>query len=69
MMAVDIFSLGVVLYDTISSGKHRLFLGNNFDELLYNNEHFTGLNDFNHHFIRSIIGDSYLHLLVSMLQL
>ena len=68
-MAVDIFSLGVVFYDTISSGRQRLFEGSDFNELLYNNEHFTGLTDFNHHFIKSTIGDAYLNLLNSMLQL
>jgi hypothetical protein len=68
-MAVDIFSLGVVFFETISSGRQRLFEGSNFNELQYNNEHFTGLNDFNHHFIKSRIGDAYLNLLNLMLQL
>ena len=69
MKAVDIFSLGVVLYDTISGGKQRLFYGSDFNELLFNNEHFTGLNEFHQHYIRSVIGDAYMNLLDSILQL
>ncbi len=69
MQAVDIFSLGVVLYDTISSGRQRLFKGRTFNEVLFYNENFTGLNKPHHIFIRSFLGEGYLYLLNSMLKL
>ncbi len=69
MKAVDIFSLGVTIFDTISSGRNRLFQGCEFNEILLNNECFTGLNELHHNFIRSYIGEAYLYLLDSMLKI
>ena len=68
MKAVDLFSLGVVLFNTISSGRHPLFQGESVKQILSNNEHFNGLNPDDREFIKSIVGNDYLRLLDSMLQ-